>query len=139
MSDPIKNEWQKLVQDSRKDAAAPPPPPPPPPPPLNRRTRWVIPALFVLSLGALALWLEGSVNPWPADPTATELEAGRAATLVVAARAIQDYARFHGRYPAQIEDVLPLSLDIQYRIVQDGFELMLDAGDGSEPLVLRGR
>lgn len=138
MSDPLEGEWKRLVKQSQEAAAAPPPPPPPPPPRPGRRGRWGLPALFILSLVLLALWFQGALNPWPEKPTPEELEAGQRASLMMALRAIHDYAAFHGRYPRSIDEVLPLAIKIHYERTADGFELRVDGPNG-EPIIVRGK
>lgn len=138
MSDPLDQEWQRLVKRSQADAAAPPPPPPPLPPDLRPRRRWRLPLAFLLSLGALVLWWKGPLNPWPQAPTPQEIEAGQMASVMLALRAIHDYAAFHGRYPATIEEVMPLAFEIRYTLTADGFELRVESATGGEPIVVRG-
>ncbi|WP_243048604.1 hypothetical protein [Dyella sp. RRB7] len=136
MNDSIQDEWEKLVRQSRKDPAKPPVEREPPPP--RRRIKWGLPALLVLSLIALVLRFQGTLNPWPAGPSPDEIKAGQHASLMLAAKAIHDYAVFHGKYPQTVAQVLPLTVNIEYRQTSDGFELKMIGADG-EPIIIRGK
>lgn len=137
MTDPIQDEWNRMVRDSRK-APAPPPAEPPPPPSHEQRRKWVLPTLFVLCLAALVLHLHGTLAPWPARPSPEEIDAGQKASLQLVSKAIHDYAAFHGKYPQTIAEVLPLTVHIDYRLTADGFELKMVGPDGT-PMVVRGK
>lgn len=104
-----------------------------PPPPRQRRL--LLPTLFVLSLAALAGGWLGPLNPWPAGPGRDELAQGGEAARRLAEKAVQDYARRNGRYPAKLEEAiaLPPGLHLAYVPRDSSFELRLDAGGGSTP------
>ncbi|MEW9572249.1 hypothetical protein ABQJ54_10830 [Rhodanobacter sp. Si-c] len=137
MTDSIQSEWDKLVKQSRK-APGQPPVEPIPKPPGKRRGKWGLPVLFIFSLAALVLHFQGTLDPWPAKPTQDEIENGQKASLLVVSKAIHDYAAFHGKYPQRIAEVLPLTLNVDYRLTPDGFELKTLSADGV-PIVLRGK
>jgi hypothetical protein len=136
MNDPLKDEWNRLVQQSRKAPAQPPTEPPPEPPGSPRK--WGLPVLFALSLAALGLYFQGTLDPAPAKPSLADIRAGHEASLILVSKAIHDYALFHGRYPRNISDVIPITVNIDYRLTQDGFELRMVDDDGT-PLVVRGK
>jgi hypothetical protein len=137
MTDPIQNEWNRLVHESRK-APAKPHLSPDAPPPEKRSLGWKLPTLLVLSIAALVLHARGTLAPWPAEPSPAQITAGHQASLLLAAKAIHDYAAFHGKYPQSLADVLPLAINIDYRMTDDGFELKMLGPDGT-PIVMRGK
>ena len=139
MTDALHSEWEKLVKESR---AAPGSSPPPPGPPLitppRRKARWSIPLLFLISVGAMVLYVQGALNPWPVKATPEEIAAGRKAAMMMALKAIHDYAAFHGHYPQSIDQVLPLSIDIHYERTATGFRLRMPGPDGQQ-IVIDGK
>jgi hypothetical protein len=137
MNDSIQNEWNQLVKQSRKNPAKPPTEPPPEP---ARKWygKWVVPSLFALSLVALGLFMRGTLNPWPSKPSQDQLVTGQHASLLLVSKAIHDYATFHGKYPQSISEVLPLTINVDYRLTSDGFELKTIDADGT-PIVIRGK
>lgn len=139
MTDPLQDEWNHLVRENRKAPSPPPPPAGPAPEPSDkRRIKWGLPTLLFLSVVALALHLQGALFAPPAQPTPEEIKAGHKASLALAAKAIHDYATFHGNYPHTVSEVMPLTLDIDYRTTPDGFELRMTDLDGT-PIVIRGK
>ena len=137
MSETPGDEWSRLVKDAREEKKKQPLP--------GRRSRngqrktgFLLPALTVLSLGVLGLHLIGPLNPWPPGPNATQQLAGEMAAVNLAAKALHDYAIFHGHYPEKLADVLPQSMTIEYRLTATGFELRALGSDG-KPIVVNSK
>ena len=138
MNDKIQSEWDKLVKESR---AAPGTPPPPADAPFihaerKKKLSWILPALFLASLIALAGYLQGSLSPWPAAPTDEELAAGRRARQMQVLKSLHDYAAFHGKYPTRIEEVVGgVVVDIHYERTPTGFRLSMPGQDGKDVVI----
>lgn len=128
-------EWGRLIKDARAEKKNQPLPRVP----RKRRERSItLPAILIVSATALALHLLGPLHPWPPGPTSTEALAGQMAAVNLAARAVHDYAVFHGRYPNKLEDILPQAVTIEYHATANGFELRAVGNDGN-PIVVKSR
>lgn len=130
------DDWARLVKDAHAEKKAEPLVLAPVRP--KQRRSIFLPMLLAASIAALVLHLTGPLNPWPPAPTSTELVAGQLAAMDLAARAIHDYATFHGHYPARLTDVLPQVVAIEYVPSADGFELRALDNNG-QPIVVRGK
>ncbi|WP_243041265.1 hypothetical protein [Dyella sedimenti] len=139
MTDPVQDEWNRLVKQSRKNPGQPPPSGKPASRlPGGRARKWGLPILLLLSVGALALYFQGTLDPYPAKPTPEELRAGQKASLLLVSKAIHDYGIFHGKYPRSVQEVMPVPINVDYRQTADGFELKMIDSDGT-PLVVQGK
>jgi len=133
MSDPLMDEWNKLAKKAREHPAPPPPTGVLQPQPRRRRGAWALPALFFLSLAAVGLYLQGMLNPWPAPASPDEIATGKKASLLLTEKAIRDEKIFSGKYPQELKQVMPLAVEIDYRQVAGGFELLMK-GRNDKPL-----
>lgn len=93
----------------------------------RRRLPWVLVALLLV-LGVLCWPI---VTDMLQRPAGWELSEGRLKALRMAHERVRDYARTHeGAYPQRLEDVMPVTLGIQYRLTDTGFELSTTLVDG---------
>ena len=141
MSDPSgQDDWAHLVKEAHKEKKEQHELPPPLPPGMRREKRSVVlPVLLAVSVLAVVLHLQGSLNPWPPGPTVAEAAAGQLVAMNLAAKAIHDYAAYHGgKYPAKLQDVMPLTVSIRYVPTADGFELHSTGADG-KPIVVKSK
>ncbi|HTY48394.1 MAG TPA: hypothetical protein VMB48_01740 [Steroidobacteraceae bacterium] len=136
-SGPGQDDWSRLVKDARADRKKEAQNVPRAQR-SKRRRGILLPAVLGVSLITLTLHLLGPLHPWPPGPSPTEELAGQMAAVNLAARAIHDYAIYHGHYPEKLADVLPQAMTIEYHATATGFELRAVDEDG-KPIVVNSR
>lgn len=99
-----------------------------PGPALRRATLAGLLALLLALAGALFQWQ----SLWkPAGPSPADLDHGRRAMLALIDSSLADHLRVHGEYPENLEEVLPLQVEVTYRRTEGGYELAVRLSDGT--------
>jgi len=124
-------DWTRLAEETQRETPGPVASRPDPP-----KRRLAYPVTCALSVIVFAMYWWGPFSLWPKGPSNTELNGGARLALEIAGQALRDYARAHGRYPQELEEVLPYVVPIEYRLTAEGFELRATDPSG-EPIVLR--